>query len=456
MAINKTKSISEMLAQYCAATMTRPLPPAVIAKTKHHLLDTLGAIISGACMEPGKLGARYVRGQGGRKEASVFATRFQTTAVNAALANGMAAHADETDDSHPASITHPGCAVIPAALAMAERGKRSGLDLLKSIALGYDITARFGIVLGAEKFLYDGFDSHAFGGTMGAAAAAGSLTTDDPRQMNFILSYGVQQASGLATLFRDQEHIEKAFVFGGMPAKDGVTAATMVKAGMTGVADPFDGNPSFFSAFNIEAKNIRTFRSLGKTFEVMNTNIKRWSVGSPAQAVLDALETLQNKHRIDISNITEIRIHLAEGAARIVDSRNMPDVNVQHLTSVMLLDGTVSFAASHDFSRLEDPKILALRKKIKLVGSRELTQVQPRRQAIVEIDLADGRRLKHRTLAVRGTVENPMSSEEIAAKAFDLFGDVLGNTSAKRVIRVVQSLDRERSLKKLITLLRGS
>jgi 2-methylcitrate dehydratase PrpD len=108
-------------------------------EAKHRILDTLAAIVSGSHLKPGEMAIRYARAQGGAAEATVLTTDFRTSAVNAALVNGMFAHADETDDFEPVTKAHPGCAVVPAALAMAEREGRSGMELLSAVTLGYDV-----------------------------------------------------------------------------------------------------------------------------------------------------------------------------------------------------------------------------------------------------------------------------------------------------------------------------
>ena len=112
------------LSAYIAAALRSRFPQPVIEKTKHHILDTFAAMISGSRLAPGIKAISYVKTLGGVKEASVIGSSIVTTAVNAALANGMLAHADETDDSHAPSLTHPGCGIVPAALAMAEREQR--------------------------------------------------------------------------------------------------------------------------------------------------------------------------------------------------------------------------------------------------------------------------------------------------------------------------------------------
>ncbi|HSQ13816.1 MAG TPA: MmgE/PrpD family protein, partial [Candidatus Deferrimicrobium sp.] len=237
------------LSAYVAAALRRPLPPPVNEKTKHHILDTIAAMISGSRLAPGMKAISYVKNLGGAKEASVIGSGVVTTAVNAALANGMLAHADETDDSHAPSLTHPGCGIVPAALAMAEREQRHGAALLRAVALGYDVGCRLTQSLNAHQFREDGHSTHSFGPMFGAAAAAGALAGLRERQVRHLLSFMAQQASGISCWMRDGDHIEKSFDFGGMPARNGVAAATMVAHGFTGVDDVFAGEGNFFVAY---------------------------------------------------------------------------------------------------------------------------------------------------------------------------------------------------------------
>ena len=144
-----------------------------------------------------------------------------------------------------------------------------------------------------------------------------------------------------------------------------------------------------------------------------------------------------------------------ERAARVVDGREMPDVNVQYLAAVMLIDGTVGFTASHDHGRMGEPGILALRRRMKLVPDNRLGRRPELRQAIVEIALQSGRQGRRRTNAVRGTTANPMTLAEVEAKAAELMAPVIGAGAAKKVIRGVRRMERARSLAALVALMQG-
>ena len=135
------------------------------------------------------------------------------------------------------------------------------------------------------------------------------------------------------------------------------------------------------------------------------------------------------------------------------DNRPMPDICMQHLCALMLFDGTVTFKSSHDEKRFRNPKVLEFRKKIDLLGDDALTKTMPARQGIVEIALRDGRRLRHHTVAVRGTAENPMSHAEVDVKSYDLIAPVCGKARARKLCDAVWNLDRLPDVRKLRPLL---
>ena len=443
------------LSAYIASALRRPLPPAVVEKTKHHILDTIAAMVSGSRLAPGKKAVAYVRTLGGVKEACVIGSNVTTTAGNAALANGMLAHADETDDSHAPSLTHPGCGIVPAALAMAERERRNGAVFLRAVALGYDVCCRLTQSLDAYEFRNDGHSTHSFGPMFGAAAAAGALAGLREIQVRHLLSFTAQQASGVSCWMRDGEHVEKAFDFGGMPARNGVAAATMVAHGFTGVDDVFAGERNFFVAYGRKPDPAVLVRGLGATYEIMNTNIKRWSVGSPIQAPLDSLRDLLREHQIKAEDVERILVRVAHQGANTVDNRAMPDICMQHMCAIMVIDGKVTFASSHDEKRMRDRKVLALRSHIELRGDEALSAAMPSRQGIVEISLRDGRNLRHHTSAVRGTAENPMTRAEVDEKSYDLIAPVLSKARARKLCDAIWKLEKISDLRGLRPLLRA-
>ncbi len=448
----KISRITVTLAQYIAVAPRRALPAAVTERAKHHLLDTIAAMLSGSRLLPGRRAIEFAAAQGGVPEATVIGTPIVTSAINAALANGMHGHADETDDTYYLALVHPGCGIVPAALALAERERAGGTALLRAMVLGYDVCARMSQALGIERFRSRGHSTHSFGNIFGAAAASAAILKLNADQSRHALAYAAQQASGLSCWARDIEHIEKAFDFGGMPARNGVTAALMASMRFTGVEDIFFGDRSFFHAYGLTADPQQLVRGLGREYEIMNTSIKRWAIGYPIQAPIDAVLNIMEKHGITAHDVERVTVTIDAQGARTVNQRTMASINIQHLTAIMLLDGDISFASAHDARRVRDPRVLALKKRIALQGSETLGRAKTT-QAVVEIITRDGRRLRHHTKAVRGTAANPMPREEVAAKSRDLLLPVIGPRRTARLIDIIWNIERIRDARALRPLL---
>ncbi|HEV3395987.1 MAG TPA: MmgE/PrpD family protein [Xanthobacteraceae bacterium] len=430
------------LSAYMSEAGTRPLPADVAEHAKHHLVDTLAAMISGSQLPPGRAAERHVAAHGGKGGATVAGTMLTAAPLDAALANGVMARADETDDSHNASRSHPGCAIVPAALAAGEEFGADGGRLLRAVTLGYDVGPRVLMAMGGAEFSYaSSLSTHSIGGTFGAAAAASCIAALDARQMCWALDYTAQQSSGIIAWRRDTDHIEKAFVFAGMPARNGVTSALLVKSGWNGVDDIFSGPDNFFQAYAPKAKPELLDDKLGERYEIAQTDIKKWTVGSPIQGPLDALEAIRARQPFAADQVRRVTVRLAASVGKVVDNRDIPDICLQHMMAVMLLDRTVSFKAAHDKPRMQDAAALRERAKVSLVPDEELAKLLPVRVAVVEVELADGSRQSERVSAVRGTPRNPMARAEVVAKARDLIAPVVGREKADRLIETVYAIE---------------
>jgi 2-methylcitrate dehydratase PrpD len=437
--------VMDRLSAYIARALTTELPPEVIEKAKLHILDTIAAIISGSRLLPGIKAATYARTQGGAPEALVLGSELLTNVVTAALANGMAAHADETDDSHKASRSHPGCGVVPAALALGERNNVDAATLIRAVVLGYDVACRTTPALVTLALYESGHATHSFAALFGAAATASALCGLTQTQARWALSYTAQQASGLTCWRRDRDHIEKAFDFGGMPARNGVAAATMVEAGFTGVDDVLSGPRNFFMAFSRDPQPEILIDGLGSRFEILNTNIKKWTTGTPCQAALDSVQVLARESGFTADSVQKIRVRMSNQEADTINNRDMPDICLQYLTSVLLLDGDLTFHSAHDVERMRNPAVMQQRAKIELISDPAV----PRRKPIVEITTTGGKVLTHVTEAVRGTPENPMTREEVENKAYGLIEPIIGTGRAGQLIDAIRSLENVMSVRDL-------
>ena len=442
------------LSRYMAAAKDRRLPPEVIEKAKHHILDTFAAMVSGSDLPAGRVALQMAQAGAGRPVATVVGSSVVTGPIDAALVNGVLAHSDETDDSHGPSQSHPGASIVPAALALGEEMRATGEHYLRAVTLGYDVGCRHTMALGGMTFRNESRRStHAFAGNFGSAAAAGCIAGLTAQQMRWLLDYAAQQASGYAIWARDTDHIEKGFVFGGMPARNGVTAALLVRSGWTGVDDVFSGDDNFFQVNAPKSDPAVLVDALGARYEIARTDIKKWTVGTPIQAPLDAIENLRKKRPFGATDVGTVVVRLAPAVGAVVDNRELPDICVQHMVAVMLVDGTASFHAAHDKPRMQDEEILRQRRKVRYVPDPTLDALLPARVAVVGITLTDGTELSERVEAVRGTVRNPMARGEVVDKARDLIAPVLGTSTAQKLIDAVLAVETIKDVRMLGPLL---
>ncbi len=441
----------ERLSSYMSEARNRALPDDATEQGKLHILDTFAAMVSGSQLLPGQAALKFAKNYGGEKVSTVICSTVLCGPLEAALVNGVLGHSDETDDAHAPTLAHPGVAVVPAALAAGEKFGIDGAQFLRAIVLGYDVGTRVVLTMGGASVQSEEHRStHSIVGIFGAAAAAASAANLTPQQMRWVLDYTAQQSSGIAAWQRDTQHIEKGFVYAGMPARGGVTSALLVSSGWTGVDDIFSGADNFFQAYAPQANPAGLVDRLGERFEIAATDIKKWTVGAPIQAPLDALEILLKRRAFSADDVREVTVRVARTQGSVVNNREMPDICLQHMVAVMLIDKTASFKSAHDKPRMQDPAVLRVRAKVNLVlDDGDLQRALPRREAIVEITLNDGTKLSEHVVAVRGTPSNPMSREEVVGKARELMAPVLGPANAGSVIEKILGLENVKSILEL-------
>jgi len=154
----------------------------------------------------------------------------------------------KTDDSHETSITHPGCGIVPTAMAMSQKEKKGGMDFIRAVCAGYDVGPRITEALGAMALNNAGTSSHAMGAIFGSGACASVLANFDGAQVRRLLSYLAHESSGLGCWMAEHDHVQKAYVFGAMGAKNAITSVLLVQSGWTGLEEALEGPRTLFQA----------------------------------------------------------------------------------------------------------------------------------------------------------------------------------------------------------------
>ena len=442
------------VAAYVAGEEAGQIPENVAARAKLHILDALGAMVSGTLLKPGRLIVDFARKQGGAAEATVIGSKLRTNTVNAALANGTLAHADETDDTHFPTQTHPGSITVPAALAIGEQQHCSGKEFIAAVVLGYDVLCRICRTFD-RKWMQDRcLNPGSICGGFGAAATACRLLRLSVAQVRYARAFAATQASGLTTWRQDPEHIDKALCHAGIPARDGVTAALWAHSGMTATGDIFAGPENFLRPFAQQSATSELTRDLGSRYEIMETGVKIYPGGQPMQATLTGYFRLVQENRLTGESIRKITVRLPESQSRTINDRHMPDINCQYLLAVAMLDGKIDFHSAHDFQRMQNPQVLELKKRVEIIADPELTRQHPAiRSAIVEIAAFDGRLLRTLVDRLPGAPYNPLSAQEVEEKFLSLSAPVLGESRAQAVARACLDLETLSDITSLAQLL---
>ena len=433
------------LSAYMSQARDHALPDEVVERAKLHILDTFGAMVSGSELPAGRAAIRFARAYGGKEVATIVADTILCGPIEAAMVNAVMTHADESDDHMVGISYHPGNSAVPAALAVGEQFKTSGAHFLRAVVLGYDIGAR--VLRTVQPGLEIHKSSFSLGGLFGATAAAACSASLEEPQMRWALSYAAQQCSGLSGTYpRDLDHIEKGFDFAGMPARSGVTAVELVYNGWNGVNDIMSGPDNFLVANYAAADPRMLVEQLGEHYYMMDADIKRWTSGGPSQGPLYAMEAMLKRQPIDPNSIREVILRAVRGHDNNTDNGGWPDLNIQYLLALMLIDKKATFRSIHDKARMQDPAILALRQKVRLEPG-----FPGRKDPLIQITLMDGTRLVQDDVPTY--VQNPLTREQVIAKARDLMEPVIGGASTSRLIDRLLDLEKVKDIHELRPLL---
>jgi len=239
-----------------------------------------------------------------------------------------------------------------------------------------------------------------------------------------------------------------------MPARNGVTAAIFAQLGFTGVRDPFYGRPNYLYFFSRDVSKPKILiEGLGSYFEIMYNTLKKYSVGGPIQAPLDALLLMMEKHKFSAGDVAGISVHLSKESMYVINNRDMPNINLQYLFAVVLLDGAVTYETTMSFERMTNPAVQALKKLVKLVHEPKLDDVRLKRQAIVEVVTKNGDKWSEHVENVRGTPGNPMTRKEVEEKYLDLTAPILGKNRANKLAEKIWNLEKVSNMQKVQPLL---
>lgn len=409
-------TVSEQVARWSLDMDLADIPSDVVDIAKLLVIDQLGLQVKGSTLPHVQPELRLVREMGARAEASVTNTDLRTTAAQAAYVNGTFGHSMEFDDCH-LTAWHAGSVVVPAAFAMAERGARSGAEVLAAIVAGYQVVATVGSVTTPEMMARGWHGPKTMGG-FGAAAVAARLTDASPETLSNAFGIAASDASGIMEY--DQSGGEVKRQHAGSAARAGIDALLMASYGLTGPRTAFEGKRGIFAIFGAGADHSgleqewATWQLRGNMFR-LNPGV------GTILAALDVVAALQQEHALDWRELEAVRIGLRPfGVGHGGEIARPQDGIMAHfsLAFAVALRLTTGASAPEDYvnpAMWDDPSIHEASALVKPY-THEFGDDVPLLCARVEIETKDGRVLSGFQPSFRGSQFLPAKPEEVLGK----------------------------------------
>jgi 2-methylcitrate dehydratase PrpD len=434
--------ILSTFARYAASLQDAALSPPVVHAAKRCLIDWFAATLPGGAMPPATLLADALRDDVGRGRSTLFPCGERATVSTAALINGAAAHTAELDDIFRDGLYHPGAPVIAAALAAAEDRGAGGDRLLRGIVAGYEISTRIAATVNPEH--YNFWHTTGTVGTFGAACAAATVLGLDATGTEHALANAGTLAAGLQQAFREDAMSKP--LHAGHAAQVGVQMALGAERGVTGVTSILDGPRGFAAAMSNAPDWSSPANDLGRVFNIANMTVKNHAACGHTFAAIDAARHLREAHTLSPEAIARIRIATYTKALEVAGAPNPTTAfeakfSLPYCVAAALVTGSVRLDAFSP-SRLDDPLIRDLMRKIELTADADADAAYPKqRAATVSIDTTDGRQVSFRAPTRKGDPDNPLTDAELVDKFHELAGANVGQECASRLLEYLWTID---------------
>jgi 2-methylcitrate dehydratase PrpD len=337
--------------------------------------------------------------------------------ANAALANGAAGHGEEVDGAHVVG-GHPGASIVHAAVAMAERQRSTGAELVNAVVLGYDVGTRVVEACGRLFGVKNRFGLNSdFLYTIGATVAVGRLLGLDSLRLCHAIALCTFQSNSLGAFYAEKRHVSKSLC-NGQFAFAAVSGALMSAAGLEGHEDTLGAPYGVLHAWGVDGGREIIARDLGQRFTIMDANFKMLNAGYPIHAPVEAALTLVAEHGLAPVAIASVRIGMPSHALKVVDSRDMHNICVQDMLTAALVRGGLKLRESPFPDVLADPAFARLRPHVTVHADADLDREQPEgRGAVVTITKVDGSSVRCRVDHPKGhSRRGGLSWDDLSAK----------------------------------------
>lgn len=431
------------LSEFSAGLQFTDLPPEVVKQAKVFLLDSVGCAYAAYKEDPkkAKIAARVASSFG--PGSALVINGDMTHPAAAALANGILTNAADNDDTHKRALVHIGSVVMPGALAAAMAKQVDARELLVSLVVGYEVTARVGMAVMPTHYRF--WHSTATNGTFGAAAAAARAWQMSAGQVRTVLGFAGTQAAGLNTFFESGD--DSKSVHPGKAAMNGILSALLTDFGATSPPDIFEHPKGYLAAYSLEPKPESLTAGLGQTWEILQNGFKFYPSILASHSPIGATLEILSKGGIQPSDVARVEVRTYATVKSHFSSKHIRNsmasrLSVPYCVAAALVDGEIT-QKQFSAERFNDPTIREMLAKVEILADDELTPLYPEKfPARVVIHLNDGQQREATFMYPKGDPNNPLSEEELIKKFRDNLDGVVSAHHSESIVDLIQNLEK--------------
>ena len=430
------KDVTWILARYIVAGQLADIPASVRKEACRTLLNWVGCVLGGSQNEAVGIAISALSPFFGPAQASLLGRKERIDILNAALINGISSHVLDFDDTHLRTVIHPAGPVCSALLALSEYQPVSGGDFLNAMVLGVEAECRIGNAVYPAH--YDaGWHITGTAGVFGAAAACGKMLGLSEQQMVWALSLAAAQPVGLREMFGT---MTKSF-HPGRAAQNGLTAAFLAAKNFTSSDHGIEAKSGWANVLSTQRDYAQITEKLGQSYEISLNSYKPFPCGVVMHPTIDGCIQLRRQYQLTPDRIerVELRVHplVPELTGKKTPQTGLEGkFSIYHAAAVSLVEGA---AAQQQFSDMavRNPVVTALRDRVSTLVDSTIKEDQVR----IAITLKDGRRLEKFIEHAVGSVDAPMSDQDLETKFAAQAEGVLPPVQGRRAMDLCREIE---------------
>jgi len=448
--------VTAKFAEFVAKTKFSDFPPAALATAKTAVRDCLGVALAGSKDEAAEICGKIALADEAKAEASVIGQGFKTSALQAALVNGTAAHALDYDHSFTL-MGQPTSPIIPAVVALGEALGLSGQRLLEAYMIGFEVTGR--LALSLKGAVEDGWHGPTIVGVFGATAACAKLLQLNAGQVEMALGIAASMAGGVVANFGTMTKP----LHSGLAARNGVLAAKLAQGGFTANEKALESQAGFLGLFYARSKaDSAVLECLGKSFVLVTDGIKikPYACGGLTHVAIDGVLELRAKHHLTADMIESIEADVLKHVAERIVFK-VPQTGVQgkfcmnYLLARAIIDGRIGVEVFSE-AAVRDANILKLAERVVMRADPSLKTDDPGgRPCRVTIRLKNGQSYSRYAEHAKGSAEMPLTDAELRGKFTECAHIALSAQSAARALALIEDIEKLDNISALTDVLRA-